>query len=142
DHVLGRLQPDELSRYDGRRGDHVSPGSLIPAARARSAGTGSACGRATSITAPYPASPTSESTSSCSPSASAKALCACGPPNGTSSSGAAAPVRMSPCVTAPIETSATIGLPFELGIASASGFVPANFGPPAGAPSRAGEVAV
>ena len=52
DDVLGRLQPHELSRYDCRRGDHASPGSRVPAARARNAGTGSACGRATSMTAP------------------------------------------------------------------------------------------
>jgi hypothetical protein len=45
-------------------------------------------------------------------------------------------------VTAPIETSATIALPSELGIAIARGFVPASFGPPAGEPRRGGEVAV
>jgi hypothetical protein len=42
----------------------------------------------------------------------------------------------------PIETSATIGLPSELGIAIDSGLVLASFGPPSGWPSRAGEVVV
>src|SRR5256885_951675 len=41
-----------------------------------------------------------------------------------------------------METSATSGLPSELGIAIASGFVPASFLPPSGGPSRSGEVAV
>jgi hypothetical protein len=45
-------------------------------------------------------------------------------------------------VTAPIETSATSGAPSELGIAIASGFVPASGSPPSGWASRAGEVAV
>ena len=45
-------------------------------------------------------------------------------------------------MTAPIETSATSGLPSELGIAIASGFVPASGSPPSGWASRAGEVAV
>ena len=41
-------------------------------------------------------------------------------------------------VTAPIETSVTSGLPSELGIAIASGFVPASGSPPSGWESRAG----
>jgi hypothetical protein len=45
-------------------------------------------------------------------------------------------------VTLPIDTSATTGDPSLLGIAIASGFVPASFGPPAGEPSRRGDVAV
>ncbi len=108
------------------------PGSRMPAASSRSAGTGSASGRATSRTAPWPASRTSESTSSCRPSASANALCACSPPNGTSSSSCARPATTSPQVTAPIETSTTTGSPPQLGIPIASGFVPASFGPPSG----------
>ena len=44
----------------------------------------------------------------------------------------ASPASTSPKVTAPIETSATTGCPSELGIAIASGFVPASFGPPSG----------
>ena len=52
------------------------------------------------------------------------------------------PASTSPYVTAPIETSATIGLPSELGIAIASGFVPASGSPPSGWGSRAGDVAV
>ena len=45
-------------------------------------------------------------------------------------------------MTAPIETSVTSGLPSELGIAIASGFVPASGSPPSGCESRAGDVAV
>ena len=86
--------------------------------------------------------PASAPTSRSSPSASANALCAFSPPNGTSSSGVAAPRRTSPCVTAPIETSVTSGLPSELGIAIASGLVPASGSPPSGWESRAGDVAV
>ena len=46
-------------------------------------------------------SPTSASTSSCSPTASANALCACSPPNGTSSSARRRPASTSPWVTSP-----------------------------------------
>ena len=54
DHVLSGLQPDDLPGDDrGRQREaHASPGSRTPAARSRSAGTGSAAGCATSSTAP------------------------------------------------------------------------------------------
>ena len=108
----------------------------------RSAGTGSASGCATTSTAPKPSVGTSASTTACRPIASANDLCASSPPNGTSSSGRAWPDNTSPYVTAPIETSATIGLPSLDGTAIASGFVPASGGPPAGGGNRRGEVAV
>ena len=81
-------------------------------------------------------------TSSSRPTASANALWALGPPKGTSSSGAARPASTSPWVTAPIETSTTIGSPSLDGIAIASGFVPVSGAPPSGWASRGGEVAV
>ena len=87
-----------------------SPGSLTPAARSRKPGTGSNSGRATSRTAPC-SGPASAPTRSSRPTASANALCALGPPKGTSSSAEARPASTSPCVTAPIETSTTIGGP-------------------------------
>ena len=46
--------------------------------------------------------------------------------------------RTSPCVTSPIDTSATSGLPSELGMPIASGFVPTSGGPPSGWPSAGG----
>jgi hypothetical protein len=52
------------------------------------------------------------------------------------------PASTSPYVTLPMETSATTGLPSELGTAIASGFVPVSGSPPAGCGRRAGEVAV
>ncbi len=82
--------------------------------------------------------PASAPTSSSRPTASANALCACSPPKGTSSSGRAAPARTSPCVTAPMDTSATTGRPSLDGIAIASGFVPVSGGPPSGCGRRRG----
>jgi hypothetical protein len=54
DDVLSRLQSNELACNDGRwRCDHHrSPGKRKPRARARRSGTGSATGRATTMTAP------------------------------------------------------------------------------------------
>ncbi len=56
--------------------------------------------------------------------------------------GRALPDSTSPCVTAPIETSATSGRPSDEGTAIAIGFVPVSRGPPSGCGSRRGEVAV
>ena len=108
--------PQARTRRPAAVGRPRAPGSLAP---------GSCSGRAASTNAPC-SGPASAATSSSTPAASANALCACVPPNGTSSSGRAAPVRTSPCVTAPIETSATTGRPSEDGIAIAIGFVPVS----------------
>ena len=90
-----RSRTPTSTRSATTRSSQRSPGRRTPPARARSAGTGSASGRATSMTAPKP-SPINESTRSWSPTASANALCACSPPNGTSSSFVAAPASTSP----------------------------------------------
>ena len=64
----------------------------------RSSPTNSTCsGTRGSRTTPCRA-PRNDSTSPCSPTASANALCACSPPNGTTSSGRARPARTSPYV--------------------------------------------
>src|SRR5215831_11783191 len=54
DDVLPRLEPDDLARHNGRwkREHHASPGRRMPGTRARSAGTGSPSGLATTRTAP------------------------------------------------------------------------------------------
>ena len=65
----------------------------------------------------------------------------CGPARrrtGRAPRAAPGPARTSPWVTAPIETSATIGLPSLDGIAIASGFVPVSGAPPAGMRQAAG----
>jgi len=64
--------------------------------------------------------------------ASAKLLCACSPPNGTSSSTDASPASTAPYVSFAIETSATIGSLPALGMPIASGIVPTIGGPPSG----------
>ena len=110
-----------------------SPRSRRVAGRPRRArgtqGTGSWAGRATTRTAPC-SGPASASTSRCRPAASANALCACSPPNGTTSSARAAPAMTAPQVTALIATSATSGRPSLDGTATASG--PARQRRPAG----------
>src|SRR5207248_1438885 len=55
DHMAARRQTNELAGLPRRRkreDQPPSPGSRTPSASARSAGTGSAAGRATSMTAP------------------------------------------------------------------------------------------
>ena len=93
--------PADRLALDARR----RPAAARPSARARKPGTTSCSGRATRSTAEW-SGPASAETRSSSPTASANALCASSPPNGTSSSGRARPAITSPCVTAPIETSA------------------------------------
>ena len=61
---------------------------------------------------------------------------------GTSSSGRAVPASTSPCVTAPIDTSATTGAPSDEGTAIAIGFVPVSGGPARRVRKALGDVAV
>ena len=131
---------DRHSRSPGE--PQESPGSRRPAASARKPGTGSnarAAQRAARRRGRHrpgrrrAARGRQRERTPCAPEQ---------PPNGTSSSGAARPASTSPWVTAPIETSTTIGGPSLDGIAIASGFVPVSGGPPSGWASRRGDVAV
>ena len=86
--------------------------------------------------------PASAATSSSTPAASAKALCACGPPNGTSSSRSGGAGQDVPVRDGAHRDVGDDGRPSEDGIAIAIGFVPVRAGPPSGCGRRRGDVAV